>query len=133
MSTQYARPKWWQLYLTFPLLIILFVADHRLKISLRGHEAVQIGIIILIFGLMQLWLKANATALSHMDRMRYHGTVTEIQIPANEFSNYNLPPLFHLPESEIKGMLSDTFERDSIDLEFTSCEEDRHELKVIKK
>ena len=34
----------------------------------RGHQAVQIGIILLVYGLIHLWLKANAAALSNMDQ-----------------------------------------------------------------
>ncbi len=60
MSSNYARPKWWQLYLTFPLLIALFAVDSRLKISMRGHQAVQIVIVLLIYRLVHLWLRANA-------------------------------------------------------------------------
>jgi len=124
MSSNYARPKWWQVYLTFPLLIALFALDSRLKLSVRGHQAVQIGILILIYGLVHLWIKANAGALSGMDRARHDGWVKVIKIPP-----YQLPdmdnerkkhPMLHLPESGIKGTLSDTFEMDYIDAEFVS-------------
>ncbi len=84
------NPKWWQIYLTFPLLIALFVLDHQLKISTRGHQAVQIGGVLVVYGLIHLWLKANARALSGMDQRQ-------------------------LPDSEIKGILSDTFDMNIID------------------
>jgi len=75
MKTNYARPKWWQVYLTFPLLIALFMLDSRLKLSERGHMAVQIGIILIVYGLIHLWLKANARALSNMDQRQFYRTV----------------------------------------------------------
>ena len=115
MSSFNSRPKWWQLYLTFPLLIALFVMDHRLKISTGGHEAVQIGIILLVYGLIYGWLKANSVALSRMDRRQYYGKVMVVQIPSYEMpdANHSHRPMLQLPNSEIKGMLSDTFEMDN--------------------
>jgi hypothetical protein len=124
MSSSNIRPKWWQLYFTFLLLIALFLLDARLKLSVRGHQVVQIGIILFVYGLVHLWLKANATALSQMDRRQYHGTVTVIRIPPLELpeAETDKRSMFELPNSEAKGMLSDTFEMDYIDAEFISEE-----------
>jgi hypothetical protein len=133
VSPNYARPKWWQVYLTVPLLIALFALDSRLKLSVRGHQVVQIGIIVLVYGLVHLWIKANAKALSEMDRTRYGGWVRVIKIPP-----YQLPgtddvnkkhPMLQLPDSELKGMLSDTFEMDVIDAEFLPVDEATQDLK----
>jgi len=111
-------------YLIFPLLITLFMLDHSLKLSERGHQAVQIGIILLVYGLIHLWLKANAKALSDMDQKQFHNTFTVIRIPPYQLPNANSSkrPMLQFPESEIKGMLSDTFEMDYIDAEFSSVE-----------
>jgi len=130
MSSQYARPKWWQVYLTLPLLVALFAVDSRLKISTRGHQGVQIGIILLVYGLVHLWLKANAKALSNMDRIQDHRTFTVIQILPYQLddSNKDKRPIIQLPDSEIKGMLSDTFEMDTIDAEFLPMDEVSQEL-----
>jgi len=94
--------------------------ENRLNISIRGHQAVQVGIIMLVYGLILLWLKANSVALWKMNLKQYHGTIRVIQIPP-----YQLPdagkderPMFQLPDSEIKGVLSDTFEMDYINAEF---------------
>jgi hypothetical protein len=114
------RPNWWQLYLIFPLLILLFTVDNRLKISTRGHQAVQIGIVLLVFGLVHLWLRANSSALSQMDKAQYRGTVRVIQIPPPQISETDKRPMLQLPDSEIKGVLSDTFEMDHSDAEFLS-------------
>ncbi len=75
MYSSNSNPKWWQFYLTFPLLIALFILDSRFRISTRGHQAVQIGIILLVYGLIHLWLKANRSALLQMDRQK---TITDI-------------------------------------------------------
>lgn len=113
--SQHTRPKWWQVYLTLPLLIALFAMDSRLKISMRGHQVVQIGIVLLVYGLIHLWLKANATALSRMDRIQDHGTFTVIQIPSYHLPDKDKLPVVQFPDSELKGVLSDTFEMDYID------------------
>jgi hypothetical protein len=130
MSTRYAYPKWWRLYLTLPFLIAPLMADNRLKLSARGHQAVQIGIILFVYGLVHLWLKTNATALSKMDQRQIHGTVTVTRVPS-----YHLPeiksdkrPMFQLPASEIKGTLSNTFEMDYINAEYISVDEVSQEL-----
>ena len=125
MYSHYARPKWWQLYLTLPLLIALFILDNRLSLSVRGHQAVQVGIILVVFGLVHLWLNANSKALSEMDQRQYHGTVTVIRVPPYHLSNTNgdKRPMLQIPDSELKGTLSDTFEMDYIDAEFVPLDE----------
>jgi hypothetical protein len=130
MSSSNLRPKWWQLYLTFPLLIALFVLDARLEISVRGHQAVQIGILLLVYGLVHLWLRANANALSKMDRSQ-PGMVTVIRIPPYELPETDKVkrPMFQLSGSEVKGVLSETYEMDYIDAEALPIDEVSQELK----
>jgi hypothetical protein len=131
MSSQHIRPKWWQVYLTFPLLIVLFMADNHLKLSERGHQAVQIGIVLLVYGLVHLWLKANAKALSRMDQTQFHGIVTVTRVPSYQLpaTNRDQQPMLQLRDSELKGILSDTFEMDYIDAEFIPMDEAAVNLK----
>lgn len=130
MSSNHTHPKWWQVYLTFPLLIALFAVDSRLKLSTRGHQAVQIGIVLIVYGLIHAWLKANARALSAMDQMQPTGKVRVLKIEPHELPimNYEYKPraMFQLLDSEIKGTLSDTFEMDTIDAEFISTMDEVH-------
>jgi hypothetical protein len=129
MSTNNARPKWWQVYLTFPLLIALFMFDHSLKLSERGHVVVQISILVFVYWLIRLWLKANAAALLEMDQKQSRDTFTVIRIPPYQLPNTNSSkyPMFQFPNSEIKGTLSNTFEMDYIDAEFSSVDETNKE------
>lgn len=117
MSSRDFRPKWWQLNLTFPLLIGLFVLERRLQISPRGHQMAQIGIILLVYGLIFWWLKANSAALSKIDSREYQGSITVIGSPPSERENSDKDKrsMFEFPNSEIKGVLSNTFEVDYID------------------
>ncbi len=125
MTTNNFRPKWWQVYLTFPLLVALFMLDHSLKLSERGHVVVQIGILVFVYWLVRLWLKTNSAALSEMDQKQFHNTFTVIRIPPHQLPNANSSkrPMFQFSTPEIKGTLSDTFEMDYIDAEFSSVDE----------
>ena len=130
MSTNNARPKWWQVYLTLPLLIALFMVDNRLKLSERGHQAVQIGIVLFVYGLVHLWLKANAKALSNANQLGLQKTVNVIRVPSHSLpdAKSNQYSMFQLPNREIKGTLSDTFEMEIIDAEFLPMDEAMQEL-----
>jgi hypothetical protein len=122
MSPSTLHPKWWQLYLTFPFLIALFVLDARLKISARGHKFVQIGIVLLVYGLILLWLRANRSALT--------GDVGEG--PVEIYRVIEIPPagspelegekrsILELSDSEIQGLLSDGMEISYTDAEIFS-------------
>jgi hypothetical protein len=92
---------------------------------------VQLGIILLVYGLIHLWVKANQAALSNMDQRQFDRTLRVPRIPL-----YQLPdtktddrPMFQYPNSEIKGTLSDTFEMDYIDAEFLPMDEAAENLK----
>jgi len=84
---------------------------------------VQIGILLLVYGLVHLWMNANSKALSGMDRRQYYGSVTVTRISPYQLTDTNKRPIFQLPNSEVKGILSDTFEMDYIDAEFIPVDE----------
>ncbi len=113
------KPKWWQLYLTFPLLAGLFLLDTRLQLSTGGHEVVQLGSLFLEFGLVQLWLRSNSRALTYMDEEEFSKTIHVYEIPPLEPTQAGgdeARPL-PLPPIEIKGVLGNTFEMDYVDAE----------------
>ena len=60
--------KWRQLYALFLLPVLLLVLEHQLPFSAGEHQAAQIGIILLIYGLIHLWLCANTVALAETDK-----------------------------------------------------------------
>ena len=126
MSHPTVRPRWWQLYLTLPLLLALFLVERRLRLSAGGHLAAQIGIVLLIYGLIDLWLRANARALSRGDQDETHETIIISPVPPRRLPHHR--PMFEFPEAEIKGTLSDTFEMDVIDAEFLLVEDSRMDL-----
>ena len=64
-----------------------------------------------------LWVKANSSALTRMDRELGYGRVRVIRVPVSQLpgSDNENDIMFRLPDSEINGVLSDTFEMDCID------------------
>jgi hypothetical protein len=62
------RPSWWWLYALGPLMAGLFVVADRAPLSPAEHEAVEIGIVLLIYGLAGLWVQVNAEALEYDDQ-----------------------------------------------------------------
>ncbi|MGB8645387.1 MAG: hypothetical protein WCF84_09120 [Anaerolineae bacterium] len=63
-----SKPAWWVLYVLALLLAGLFFVVHEFIVSVLGQEVVEFGILLLIFGLMALWVSANARAIAQMDK-----------------------------------------------------------------
>jgi len=127
MSSRKTHPKWWQVYLTVPLLIALFALDSRLRISTRGHQAVQMGIVLLIYGLIHLWLKANRSALAGAVRQQPIKIYRVIELPSS--GSFQLEgekkSILQLSDSEIHGLLGDEMEMNYTDAEIFSNQEIR--------
>jgi hypothetical protein len=125
MSPSSLHPKWWQLYLTFPLLIVLFVLDSRIRISNRGHQVVQISIVLIVYGLILLWLKANRSALIGEDQKRSFKVYRVIEIPpvGSPELEGEKKSILQLSESEIHGLLGNGMELSYTDLELFSYKE----------
>ncbi len=111
-----SNPKWWQLYLLLPFAVLLFVLERQLPFSTGGHQAVQIGIVLVIFGLVHLWLRANRVALTETEQVQHQWRATLIvsvipNPPDGEARGSNgRQPALPLPESESdsKNRLDDT-------------------------
>ena len=127
MSSRPAHPKWWHVYLTLPLLMALFVLDSRLRISPRGHQAVQIGIVLLVYGLIHLWLKANRSALARGVGGQPLKIYRVIEIPSDGSPELEgeRKSILQLPDSEIQGLLGDGPEMSYTDAEVLSNQEIR--------
>jgi hypothetical protein len=122
------KPKWWQLYLTFVLLIGAFLLDNRLSLSDSGHEVVQLGSLFGEFFLIHLWLRANARALTYMDEETFSGTIHVIEFPPAKEPEMDPHSrrAERLPPVEIRGVLGDTFEMDFIDARSSSVDANAH-------
>jgi hypothetical protein len=78
-----------------------------------------------------MWLKANARVLSAMDQEQFDGrvVVTRLQPHHLPSADNKRRPMFQLPDSDIKGTLSSTFEMDFIDAESFPVDEVSQDLK----
>lgn len=117
MSSKKRNPKWWQLYVMLPLLAGLFWPEIQAPLTETGHIIAQLGILCLIFGFVQLWMRANRSALMHMDEEQGHWRINAYEIlleqprAAEDTENRTgTRPLLEIPASGVSGVLSDTFE-----------------------
>jgi hypothetical protein len=111
------HPAWWQLYLTFPLLIGLFAVEHALNLSAFGHQVAQIVVILSVFGVVRAWVNANARALNNLDDMEDHGAIRVLRMPIAR------PSALQLPNSSHTGRLDNTFDMDIINAEAMPIEQ----------
>jgi potassium-transporting ATPase KdpC subunit len=65
-------PAWWLMYVLVMLLTWLFVVEHRAPLTPGWHMGVQIGIVLCIYALVWLWLRANAVRLLWGDQGTSH-------------------------------------------------------------
>ena len=116
-SSGRSHPKWWQLYVMLPILLGLFLVEMRLPLTAFENVAVQLGILLLIYGFIHLWLRANRRALLGLDEEQGEWRVRVYEIPPARLQSrdnvVDVNPessLFRFPEAGLKGVLSDTFE-----------------------
>jgi hypothetical protein len=63
MRREKSHPSWWLLYLLVLGTIGLLVLGALVPMSERGHQAAAIGTLLLTWGLVELWLRANTAEL----------------------------------------------------------------------
>ena len=118
-----SNPKWWQLYLVLPFAVLLFVLERQLPFSTSGHQAVQVGIVLVIFGLVHLWLRANRAALTEAEQEQHQWRATLIVsvIPspldgeARGSDGHQPALLLSEPEAKSKNTLDDMSELISVE------------------
>jgi hypothetical protein len=72
MFNQERRPRWGILYMALPLAAGLFWLQMQAPLPEVGHRAAEVGVVLLTFGLVELWLRANRLAILNED-YRNHG------------------------------------------------------------
>jgi hypothetical protein len=119
MSTEKKHPKWWQLYVMLPVLVSLFYPETRAALTETGHIIAEVGILFLIFGFVQLWLRANRSALMNLDPAEAGWRISLHEVPAEQLRAVEemkkSPHPDRTPERpgrEIRGVLGDAFEWD---------------------
>jgi hypothetical protein len=59
------EPAWWMLYALVPVMGGLLVLEFRAPLSPGWHKGLQVGIILFVYGLVWVWLRANDIAMLH--------------------------------------------------------------------
>jgi len=68
MGKERRRPSWWQLWLLLPALGILAFLEARASLSPAGHRVVEVAIVLVVYGLVSVWLRANQARLLRESR-----------------------------------------------------------------
>jgi len=117
MSHKNQKPQWWQLYVGLPALVGLFLPETRAALTEMEHVLAEFGILVLVFGFVQMWLRANRSALLHDEpadagwRMELHPlSLVPLPDPERAEETTSARPWTYAPDPAIKGVLSDTFE-----------------------
>jgi len=70
-SKRNRRPRWSMLNLIVLAALGGLVLEHNLHLTPTGHKIALFLIVVIIYGLIGLWVKSNATALEDLDAEEY--------------------------------------------------------------
>jgi hypothetical protein len=71
MFSQKRGPRWGLLYMIVPLAVGLLWLQLQTPLPEAGHKVAEVGVILLTYGLVALWLWANRLAILHEDYRRH--------------------------------------------------------------
>ena len=102
------RPSWWQLWLLFPVLGILAFLETGASLSPAGHRVVEVAIILVVYGLVSVWLRANQARVldESRDALAQTRVETVIYLPsepgiiAGSNGNGHHEPAWYVPTPE---------------------------------
>ena len=77
------RPRWKVLYLFTVVVFGLFWMEATSPFSEVTHRLIEIGLVLLLFGLMIVWLKINKLALLMEEQEKYKLDRRADQIPSD--------------------------------------------------
>lgn len=69
MDTQDPRPAWWQLLLLLLLMIGSVILEAGAPLSEPVHTAATVGVLVLTYALVGLWVRANRVALTRANHL----------------------------------------------------------------
>lgn len=94
------KANWWLLYATVPLMIIALVIESRMTYTQTTHQVAEIGIVIVAFGLMALWVQANRAAV---EREESEITYSSAELPATQAYVVDLSELSRAKVEDIQA------------------------------
>lgn len=87
MNNKASRPNWLVLYLAMGLFLPLFYLEAKMPMSKTGHILTEIGLVLLIYGLVSWWLMANESGLIREDWEKSNHHDREISARSNPYSS----------------------------------------------
>ena len=106
MGKERQRPSWWQLWLLLPALGILAFLEARALLSPAGHRVVEVAIILVVYGLVSIWVRANQARLLRESCDGLFQTRTTVYLPsvpgiiAGSNDNGHHEPAWYVPAHE---------------------------------
>lgn len=104
MTQKHRKPAWWQLIGLLPLMLLLLIGDIALDLPSWAHEALEIAIVLAIFGAMLIWVHINARLLNQ-NELEKGTSLEDLQITVYEPTlespegDSNDPMRFEIPSS----------------------------------
>jgi hypothetical protein len=92
MHTKNSHTKWWSLYLPLTLVLSLFVVEARAHLTSAGHRAAEIGLVLLLYGIVWLWINANERGLFEEERQKTRQVLRRALEPLREPDNLEGKP-----------------------------------------
>ncbi len=75
--TRKSKANWWLVFALLPLMIVLLFGETFLTESAVGHGVLEVGIVLVTFGLSALWVHANANALMEEGLGTHHWIIAD--------------------------------------------------------
>jgi hypothetical protein len=98
------RPAWWMLYALVPVMGGLLLLESRASLSPGWHKAVQIGIILFVYGLVWVWIRANDGALRYYRQVLGQGDKWHVTERGDSATSWALNPSFRLSQTSGAGV-----------------------------
>lgn len=73
------QPSWWLLTLVTALIITLLMLTHRLVLSTGWRSFADIGVVFFGYGLVELWLRRNTSALAQHEPDEIKPTIIVVE------------------------------------------------------
>jgi hypothetical protein len=111
MTHTQRRPAWWMLYALVPVMGGLLLLESRASLSPGWHKAVQMGIILFVYGLVWVWVRANDVALRHDRQVLGQGDTRPMTERGDRATSWALDPRFRPSQTSGAGVRLHTTRR----------------------
>jgi hypothetical protein len=97
------KPNWWQLYVLVPTMVAALLVDSRMTYSATMHQYVEIGIVVVTFALMALWIQVNRAGI---ETEEFDQTSISVEVPDRAEFPIGAEVAFFVPDGEAESRVS---------------------------